>query len=427
MNKILDKIADLFRSILSDKKKLFICLGVFVFIIILLVAKGRSNKGPAGLGTEVGNVLNSDYYSASGNITVCNYNYDVTLAKALQNVQFGFSNSDIDYSNLITKYNNTLYFNTAPFVSKGGISSIKCAEPDPDAKESATLKEVFINSLNSDAFEYTVQEGYSEAKINSQENWEKYFTELATSLKENKDLILKNYTDAHIISKEIDTLIEDAQKLASSKASGNYITVTFSYSDEKQEYTLGIESNIDFESLPSFIDANSFDANKFTLLIVLNIKLVDNTINVPAGAVYSMGDKTINEFITDCWTSVFGRKDYQGLNEVTVKADSVTNVIKLGGTTETYQYLFDKDGVRSGALIVSSNDKNIIMQYIQTYYDETPGSDIEELIFYDPETKIFTFSMALSDSAIDSVNKIATTPNALGAFFKTAEGVVPIV
>ena len=168
---------------------------------------------------------------------------------------------------------------------------------------------------------------------------------------------------------------------------------------------------------------DSFDANQFTIYASINYRFTENTVNVPQGYVYALGTDNINNFVTQAWNSVFGRKTYTATNAVTVKSDSVTNVIDLGSTTETYQYLFDKDGISDGLLIVSSHDKNIIYQYQNKYV----GNTDDESIIYDASNKNFSYSISLSEDALDSINKISTTPNGLAAYLKTAEGVVPIV
>lgn len=430
MNNILNSIknfsiGDFITSLKTDKKKLIIVIAVILFLVFLILPKGSKNKS-AGIGSDISAVLNEDYYSASGTATLCNYSFDISLSKALENKQFGFAGPEADYSELIIKVNDTLYFNTAPFTEKGGLSSIKCATIDDPKAEVITLQQVLVNSLNSEQFVYTAEENYQEAKISTPEAWEAYFTELADSLKENKESVLKNYTDSQTVNKELDTLIDTFKTIAASKASGNYLNFTLSLDPETEIYTLGIDVGVDFEVLPKYISADSFDANKFTFLCSLTFNNVENNINVPAGYVYAMGSNTISEYIESCWNSLFAKKAYTALNEVTVKADSVTNVINLGATTETYQYIFGKDGVTDAVLLVTSHDENIIKQYA-AMYTELSDTELEELVIYNSETQNYSFSISLSPSAIDSVNKIATTPNGLGAFFKTAEGVVPIV
>lgn len=412
---------------MSDKKKLILVIVIVLVAAFLIFGSRGGNKTVDGFGNELAAVMNSDYYSATGSATICSSVFDIRLTKSLNNVQFGFTGSEnADYSSLITKYNNTLYFNTAPFVSKGGITSVKCADASTEKEVPVTLKQVILDSFNSELFTFSKGEGFSEAKLDNPDNWKEYFEGLANSIKENKEAILKNYADTQIIEKEIDVLIEDLNKLAASTASGNTFTLSLSYNEETEQYSFGIDFSADFESLPSFIKADSFDANKFTLLISSTFTTAENTVNVPAGYVYSMGSDTINEFITNCWDSLFAKKAYRATNEVTIKPDSVTNVINLGSTTETYQYLFDKDGVSEAVLIVSSYDKSIIKQYTESYQLQEQGS-WEDLVVYNRETKKFSLSFTLSDSAIDSLNKIATTPNGLGTFLKTSEGVVPIV
>ena len=414
------------RDMLQDKKKLLILILIIGIIVVLIFnGKGR-NTAASGFGDQLNNVLSKEYYSATGTTTICNTVFDVSLTKSLKNYQFGFSENNLDYSSLITKYNDTLYFNTAPFVSKGGLASVKCESHDDEKDPPVTLKKVLLKSLNSEYFSYKANDDdqYYEAKIDTPENWAAFFTELAASLKENKEEILRNYKDVSVAEKEYDIILEDVERLAAAKGTGNSLTFTLSYDSENKKYSFGIDFGADFADLPAFISQDSFDTNKFTFLASFNFSFADNTVNVPSGYVYAMGTNTINGFISDCWNSLFARKAYHATNEVTQKADSVTNKIDLGSTIETYQYLFDKDGVSEGVLIVTSYDKNIVKQYADKF---NIVKSFDEAVIFDKNTNKYSLSISLSENAIDSVNKIATTPSGLAAFFKTAEGVVPIV
>ena len=420
-------ISKLINDLKKDKKKMILVIAVIIVLVILIMPKNK-NTQTAGFGTELSNILNNDYYSGTGTLTMCNYNFDLSASKSSSNYQIGISNDDIDYTELLTRYNDNIYLNYSLFTQKGGIATVKCATPtaEEDSKNeentSITLKEIFLESLNSQYFSFTSEENYKEGKLTGDENWKGYWEYLSEQIKENKERILENYTDKGAISDELEVLISDIDKLANSTATGNYLTLTLSTA-ENEETLFTVDASIDFTSLPTFVSQDSFDANQFTIYASINYRFTENTVNVPQGYVYALGTDNINNFVTQAWNSVFGRKTYTATNAVTVKSDSVTNVIDLGSTTETYQYLFDKDGISDGLLIVSSHDKNIIYQYQNKYV----GNTDDESIIYDASNKNFSYSISLSEDALDSINKISTTPNGLAAYLKTAEGVVPIV
>lgn len=431
MNKISDFLTGFINTLKTDKKKLILFIGVLLVVGFLIFSNFSGKKQTAQkFGDQLNSVISNQFCNISGDVTLSNKNYKVSFAKSGNNKQFGFVNDDIDYSYLVTKYNNNIFLNYNAFREKDGLANIKCAAPvvtdEKDKKSEAvpiTILSVFINSLNSDAWTYTESENYYETKLTTVEMWQKYFAELSVAFADNKTAILANYTDAAVMGHELDEIIAATKKLSESTSSTNSISLTLTHNTETDSYTLTIDISVDFDKLPSYITADSFNSNKFTAISTLNITFNENTVNMPSGYVYPIGTNTVNGFISECWDSLFKRVEYKSSNEVSEKPDSVTNIIKLGGTTETYQYVFDKDGVTDGVLIVSTTDRNILTNYINKY----GNSSMYELIVHDKEQNTFSLSFQLSKTAIDSVNKIATTPRGLAAFFKTAEGVIPIV
>lgn len=431
MKNITDKITGFFSSFIAslktDKKKLILVIAVVVILLILLI--GGRNKKPEvvpGFGTQLTNVLNNDNYSGSGTMSICNNEFDIVINKNANNKQFGLKNNNVNYTGLITEYNKAIYLNSSVFKSKGDIISIRKTTPAATEGEEAPaeirIKDVLLDILNSEFLTYTEAENLYTATITNGENWSKFFNEAETKLSEKKEDILKSYTDVGPAREELNNICTALKNIGASSNDANSITLVLSYNPEASSYKLSMDISLDFNALPEFIQEKDFDTNKFTVYSTINYAFTENIVNIPSGSVRGIENNSINSFISDCWNSLFERKTYTTKSVVTEKADSVQNIITLGNTTETYQYIFDKDGIYQGTLLVSSKDKNVIKQYIEKY-----STDRENQAIYNANTKEFSVSFDISETGLSSLNKIATTPRGLAAYLKTAEGVVPIV
>lgn len=428
MNKILDKVKGIVNSIMSDKKKMLLAVGVIVLLLILIISKagGKKEVEVPGFGNKLNTVMSNDYYNGTGTLSICNNEFDISINKANDNIQMGLKNPSVDYSGLITRYNSAVYLNYSAFETKGNIVSIRKTAPVAvDGEETpsiVTFRDVLVDILNSEYLTYIEAENTYTASITNGDNWSKFFNEASSKLSDNKETIVKSYTDVSPVKTEIETISAALKAIGTSNNDANSITLILAYNPELEDYILSIDISLDYSALPSFIMEKDFDTNKFTVYSTITYTFTENTVNIPSGSVKSISNETINGFVTDCWNSLFSRKNYTTRNVVTEKADSVQNIIYLGNTREIYQYLLDKDGVTEGSLTVVSNDASVLDQYITKYVQNQECAKV-----FNENTKEFSITIKITETGINSLNKIATTPHGLAEYFKTAEGVVPIV
>lgn len=428
INTITDKISGFINFLKADKKRLLIFIAAIVLVFVFIFLKGCNKKEPEvpGFGNKLSTVLDNSFYNGSGTLSICNNEFDLSINKANDNLQMGIKNPNVDYSGLVTRYNSAVYLNYSVFENKSNIVSIRKTKPqsedDKEAPAEVSLKTLLIDILNSEFLTYTETENTYTATISNSENWGKFFSEAETKLTENKDNILQFYTDASPVKAELENLRSAIKTIGSSTNDANSLVLVLSYDEEKQEYVLSIDISLDYNALPSFINEKDFDTNKFTVYSTITYTFNENTVNIPSGSVKSISNETINGFITDCWNSLFERKNYITRSVVTEKADSVQNIINLGNTKEIYQYLFDKEGVIEGTLTVFSTDSSVLDLYIAKYSQKQECARV-----YNSETQEFSITLDITGTGINSLNKIATTPHGLAEYLKTAEGVVPIV
>ena len=432
MNKILDILNP--RNILQDKKKMIIA-GAVIFIIILLIIS-RVNKGKRvdnDFSSQIEQVFESDSYSLSGDITISGQTLTITSAKTQDNksIDIKYPDKGLDYKQIAVVSNNVFYLNNSYMENGQGLWKINVSPVSADEKNPVTdsFNKVLYNTIKNMPDDAFTVNGNNYSITITGANWETFFSSFSSNLSEAKDAIVARYSPGTLIGHEIDEIVSALKKLSTSTNSVNNIIVTLTAPEEENgAYSVMLDASIDFEVLPDFIKAEDLDSNKFTVLGNFTIAPGDAAVPILAGSVVDINDSNIHNFIVSVWDSMFKKSEYRTINEVTVKSDSVVNVISLGDVTETYQYLFDSEGISKGVLIVSGHDYSVISDYYNKYVkgvDEYSNQEIE--IVYTPETKSYVLSIPISKSGLESLKKIAVNSHDLGEFLKTAKGVVPIV
>ena len=156
-----------------------------------------------------------------------------------------------------------------------------------------------------------------------------------------------------------------------------------------------------------------------------NIKfLITNemTISKPSGAIHAATADSLQNFLSALWNSMFEKGAYVTFDSVSVTNDTVALTRKLGETTEVCQLVFNTEGVTNAVWYITSPNESIIDGYVSKY--QTSNDENSKKAFLKTEMNDGTFSLTItvSENGINSFNKMAKTPKAMGDYLSSYKG-----
>lgn len=415
------QIIDKAKIWIQNNKKMAILLAVvFVIVIAMLVSKSNNNK-VAGF-TDITESLNSEEaYVADGTLKINNKTLLVNVNKNADDYALSLSSEDksINYQNLIVSAENTIYINNESVETNSGLISI----PKSEEKKVVGLYDVIFDTISSS--QYVTFESDNEKQIitvNTTENWKGFWSELYTNIESNIDQIASGFAGGDVVKTQIRAIMATIKKFADTETIANTLTIDCVHNDanEVNNYEYNFDITLDLTILPSFISQEDFDTNKAKMTgTIIFTPSNAMTINKPTGSIHANALSATEAFMSSLWNSIFDRIDYVPFNQVSTTNDSVTNTHFLGDTTEICQILFNKDGVDSASWCIKSTDQNVINSYIQKYKN---GENKDNFITFDDGNGLHTLTIKVSQSGIDSMNRVAKTVKGYAEYLKTSKG-----
>lgn len=413
MNKIFDNLIFWIKG----NKKIAIVGGLFILIIIIVLA--LSGKG--GNSSEFLNnidTLHNETYTADGIVSISNKELTVNIARSVEDLAVNASCDDKEYNNLYVKTGNAVYVNAGSVAEQGGLLTLNLSENEDAVSLYDTLFEAIANSegvtFDSDGESQTMV-------VDTTEGWAQFWQDIYAGLDTQKDMIAAGCTTPEVMKEYIQSLMNDIKKLADTQTIAN--TLQASITQQEGTYILQFDITMDSSLLPSFAKADDIDSNK--VKISGNIKfLITNemTISKPSGAIHAATADSLQNFLSALWNSMFEKGAYVTFDSVSVTNDTVALTRKLGETTEVCQLVFNTEGVTNAVWYITSPNESIIDGYVSKY--QTSNDENSKKAFLKTEMNDGTFSLTItvSENGINSFNKMAKTPKAMGDYLSSYKG-----
>ena len=217
----------------------------------------------------------------------------------------------------------------------------------------------------------------------------------------------------------INSLASYFNTLAITDTTANALKITLITNES--DYKLNFELTLDISLLPSFANKDDIDSNKVKILGEFTITPIEaSSLSKPSGAIHAVTSTGVDGFFSAFWSKLFEKAEYISFAEVTATNNTVSAVYKLGEVTETLQLVFNGNGVTQGIWYLTSNSQELLEDYIEKYgskFKENNDFRIEEI-----SEKEYSLTIEISDSGINSYNKIAKTANEMAEFLKSPKG-----
>lgn len=414
LNNILDKIVETIK----ENKKIAIIAGVVIAVLLLLLIISGGKSSTPGFLETVDEIYNSSY-AADGVVTISDKDIQININKS-NGTDFSLNASygDNEYTDLLVKTGNTIYCNSELVEAQSGLLAINTVENE-EAKSFYSVIAEALSICENVSFE--TDDNTQKMVIDSTEGWTEFWQNLYNALSSNSDTIAAGYSTPDVVKAQIKTLTADIKKMAETNTIAN--TLEISITPAEGSYTVHFDITLDMSMLPSFAKAEDIDSNKLKISGTIIYTVTDgSTIKKPSGAIHAMSAAGTDNLLSSLWNSMFEKGTYVSFNQVSVTNDTVSVTRKLGETTEVCQLVFGADGVTNAAWYITSPNEDLLNAYVTKYKTSSSSSEKENFIITSLDDGTYALTIGVSESGLNSFNKIAKTPKAMGEYLNSAKG-----
>lgn len=417
-------VNDIINTFKKDKKMLIILIivvALLLFVVISNVSKKDDSSGKAVNGNffkTSSTLLNSDTYTGTVYADIGGTNMEFEVKKELENysVSLSIPTKNLNFGEVFVIYNDVIYLKQD--VSSSSSNWITITR-NTEVKKTATLLDTIISGIKQANVSTTADNEYSGIATTSSEEWESFFSSIETAITENKELLGENTTNPTEVSAILSTFSTYLKQLAETDTVANSLSINIKQNvpEDKSsaiQYVGTFEAAIDLTLMPKFVDTENFDSNQLRISGTYDFTNASASIKKPSGANQPIQADSLSDILSNTWSKIFSKAKYISYNEVVVGKDAVSNKVNLGEVTEYTVYNFNAEGVESATLTITTTNPDLIKLYKDKYKDT---KDIVET-----ENGEYILSVESTIESLKTINKIATTPEELGAYLKSSKG-----
>lgn len=412
MNRVLDEV----KFWVQQNKKMSILIGAAVVILLLVLIFSGKGGGAEENAVTLLEEIHAQSYTADGTIIISDKSLQLNINKAEDTFFVNVANGDTEYTDLLVKSGNVLYLNDGLVEDQGGLLTLNCIENEEARAVFDVLCEAVAGCTN---ITYEAEDNAQIMTIDTTEGWAEFWGAINSGIETNLDAIAAGYSQPDVVKAQLKTFMTDIKKIAETETIANALTVKIAAAEGS--YTLSFDMTMDMSMLPSFARAEDIDSNKLKVSGEISFAVTDSAAisRKPVGAIHAAAPVTIDGFMSSLWNAIFEKGTYISFNQVSVTNDSLSLTRRLGETTETLQLVFSTEGVTNAAWYITSPNEGLIDSYMNKYQN----NDNKDLFLKVPmEDNTYSLTITVSDSGIDSFNKIAKTPKAMSEYLNSPKG-----
>lgn len=412
MNQIVDKV----KFWVQQNKKMSILIGIVVVVLLLVLIFSGKGGGTEENALTLLEEIHAQSYTADGTVVISDKSLQLNINKAENTFFVNVTNGDTEYTDLLAKSGNVLYLNDGLVEDQGGLLTLNCVENEEAKAVFDVLYEAIAGCTN---ITYEIEDDAQIMTIDTTEGWAEFWGAINSGIEANLDAIAAGYSQPDVIKTQLKTFMTDIKKIAETETIAN--TLTAKVATAEGSYTLSFDVTMDMSMLPSFAKAEDIDSNKLKISGEIAFAVTDSSAisRKPVGAIHAATPVTIDSFMSSLWNAVFEKGTYVSFNQISVTNDSLSLTRKLGETTETLQLVFSTEGVTNAVWYITSPNEGLIDSYVNKYQGSS-NKDLFLKVLMDDNT--YSLTVTVSESGIDSFNKIAKTPKAMSEYLNSAKG-----